>query len=175
MLNVRLLCNKWIWNIKTRGSKGPTLMSILEVVLTSTKNRSYDRLQDAYIDVFQCHITTIDSWKLFWQVQKTDHMTDYKTRISMFFNVISQLSILGSFLTSTKNRSYYRLKDAYIDVFHCHITTIDSLKFFWQVQKTYHMTDYKTHLPRTHFLSSGKEQNCYILKKLLSKVRVFTH
>jgi len=57
-------------------------------------------------------------------------MTDYKTRISMFFNVISQLSILGSFLTSTKNRSYYRLKDAYIDVFHCHITTIDSLKFF---------------------------------------------
>jgi len=51
--------------MKTRGSKGPTLMSILEVFLTSTKNRAYDQRQDAYIDVFQCHITTIDPWKFF--------------------------------------------------------------------------------------------------------------
>ena len=36
-----------------------------EVFLTGTKNRSYDWLQDAYIDVFQCHITTFDLWRFF--------------------------------------------------------------------------------------------------------------
>jgi len=29
---------------------------------------------------------------------------------------------------------------------------------FWQVQKTDHMTDYKTLLPRKHFSASGKEK-----------------
>jgi len=37
---------------------------------------------------------------------------------------------IRGFLTSTKKRSYHCLQDAYIDVFHGHITTIDVRKFF---------------------------------------------
>jgi len=36
-------------------------------------------------------------WKFFEEYEKADHMTDYKTHISMFLIVISQLSICGSF------------------------------------------------------------------------------
>ena len=144
--------------------------------LTSTQKPSYDRRQDAYIDVFHCHITTIDYRKFFWQVPKTDHITAYKTHISMFFLVISLLSILGSFFdkyTKTIISLFIRR------IYRCFSLSYHyyrfSKVFFWQVQITDHMTDYKTPLPSKHFSASGKEQNCYILKKQLPKVCVFTH
>jgi len=42
-------------------------------------------------------VATMFFWKFFEEYEKADHMTDYKTHISMFLIVISQLSICGSF------------------------------------------------------------------------------
>jgi len=53
--------------------------------------------------------------EVFEEYEKSDHMTDYKTQVSMFLIVISRLSICGSFSDKyKKTRSYDWLQDPFI-------------------------------------------------------------